>query len=288
LAGGRKKTDTAPAESCRLKVPRAEAEQRIHQQVDAAAELVSRKFATEADVERLMNDAQTWVDVTTHVLKTLFTTNEEAAKFADRVRMMYTASASLEERLQEKVEDIGKRARRLDSVLQRLDLFEHAAVPRVTASPKMAKPASSMSTVFIVHGHDVAAKQEAARLVEKLGLKAIILDEQTNRGRTIIEKFEDHAGEAGFAIVLLTPDDVGKAKDATELKPRARQNVIMELGYFLSAVGRGKVCALHKGGLDLPSDIQGVIYISFDGGAWKLELAKEMKDAGVPVDLNDL
>ena len=68
--------------------------------------------------------------------------------------------------------------------------------------------AAVSKNVFIVHGHDDALKQEVARYIEKLGLNAIILAEQANQGRTIIEKFEAHAEQAGFAIVLLTPDDL--------------------------------------------------------------------------------
>jgi len=86
------------------------------------------------------------------------------------------------------------------------------------------------SDIFIVHGHDEAAKQVVARFIEKLGLKPIILHEQPNEGRTVIEKFEDYAN-VGFAVVLLTPDDIGaSAKEKNKLKPRARQNAILELG----------------------------------------------------------
>ena len=144
--------------------------------------------------------------------------------------------------------------------------------------------------VFIVHGHDEAAKHAVARFVAKLDIKPIILDEQVNRGQTIIDKFEEHAGEAGFAIVLLTPDDVGKSKNETgEPKSRARQNVILELGYFLCGLGRERVCVLYKEGVELPSDIHGILYVPIDSfNGWQLQLGQEMQDAGLPVDLNKL
>lgn len=89
-----------------------------------------------------------------------------------------------------------------------------------------------------------------------------------------------------YAIVLLTPDDVG-GKTAQELQPRARQNVVLELGYFLGRLGRDRVCGLHRGELELPSDYMGVVYIAFDaGGGWRLQLAKELKAAGFTVDMN--
>ncbi|MCY3553121.1 MAG: nucleotide-binding protein [Candidatus Poribacteria bacterium] len=144
--------------------------------------------------------------------------------------------------------------------------------------------------IFIVHGHDEAAKHKIARFIENLDLTATILDEQPSKGQTIIDKFEEHADEAGFAIVLLTADDVGAPKDRTDaLKPRARQNVILELGYFLSGLGRDRVRILYEEGVELPSDIHGIIYVQMDErGAWKLELAQEMASVGITVDMNKL
>lgn len=142
--------------------------------------------------------------------------------------------------------------------------------------------------VFLVHGHDESAREGTARFLEKLGLEAIILHEQPNAGRTIIEKVEKFA-EVAFAVVLLTPDDVGgTANNPQVLKPRSRQNVILELGYFLGKLGRAHVAALLKGDVEKPSDYDGVVYISMDsGGAWKLQLARELKTAGLDIDLND-
>ena len=100
--------------------------------------------------------------------------------------------------------------------------------------------------VFVVHGQDEAAKEVVARFSEKLALRAVILHEQPNVGRTIIDKCEAYS-DVGFAVVLLTPDDVGGIRDeATELKPRARQNVIFEFRYFIGKLGGRRVCALYK------------------------------------------
>jgi predicted nucleotide-binding protein len=141
--------------------------------------------------------------------------------------------------------------------------------------------------VFLVHGHDEAALHEVARFLEQLDQQVIVLREQPNKGRTIIEKFEDYT-DVGFAIVLLTPDDKGGSValgDSQRL--RARQNVILELGYFLGRLGRSRVCALYVEGVEIPSDYSGVLYVKLDGdGGWRLSLAKELKAAGLPVDMN--
>lgn len=145
---------------------------------------------------------------------------------------------------------------------------------------------SDKAKIFIVHGHDDASRENLARFVEKQGLEAIILHEQANAGMTIPEKLIKH-GSVGFAVVLLTPDDFGRAKDAKDDKPRARQNVILELGYFVGRLGRDKVCALLKGDIEMPTDYVGVGYVKWDeAGAWKMQLAKELDAAGYDIDFN--
>lgn len=148
-----------------------------------------------------------------------------------------------------------------------------------------------LQTIFLAHGHDREAKETVARFIEKLGFQLIVLHEQPNAGRTIIEKFED-CSDVAFAVILLTPDDVGAPAGrpgkllSRTAKPRARQNVVLELGYFLAKLGRQRVCALYKGDIEIPSDYDGVLYVPMDsGGAWRLHLAKEMKEAGLTIDL---
>lgn len=149
--------------------------------------------------------------------------------------------------------------------------------------------ATSLATtnkIFVVHGHDNAMKEAVARFVEQNGLQPIILHEQPNSGRTVIEKFEAYS-DVGFAIVLLTPDDKGAAMSEGELSNRARQNVVFEMGFFVGKIGRDKVAVLHKSDIELPSDISGIMYVKVDdAGAWKFLLAKELKEAGYNIDLN--
>ncbi|QJP97402.1 TIR domain-containing protein [Pseudomonas fluorescens] len=137
--------------------------------------------------------------------------------------------------------------------------------------------------VFVVHGHDDGSREMVARFLEKVGFEAVILHEQANGGRTVIEKVEAH-GDVGFAVVLLTPDDEGCVKGGMP-EPRARQNVILELGYFIGRLGRGKVCALKRGALEIPSDYAGVVYESLDGD-WKQALGRELQEAGHEIDWN--
>ncbi|EGR1598200.1 hypothetical protein D0D73_20125 [Vibrio parahaemolyticus] len=139
--------------------------------------------------------------------------------------------------------------------------------------------------IFIVHGHDDGARETVARFLERIGLEAVILHEQANQGRTIIEKVVANS-DVGFAIVLLTPDDEGCVKGGTP-EPRARQNVLLELGYFIGRLGRDKVCALKRGALEIPSDFAGVVWQTMDSnGGWKQALARELEAAGHSIDWN--
>lgn len=150
-------------------------------------------------------------------------------------------------------------------------------------------PRPGLERVFIVHGHDNEAKESVARFVENLDLDTVVLHEKASKGQTIIEKLERHS-TVDFAVVLLTPDDVGKKNDErTSLRPRARQNVLFELGFFVGVLGRARVCVLRRGSIELPTDYSGVTYIDFDDrGAWRIELARELKALDPKINLEKI
>ena len=143
-------------------------------------------------------------------------------------------------------------------------------------------------SIFIVHGQDDAAKESVARFLEKLGLNPIILHEQPNKGMTIIEKFESNATKCDYAIVIMTPDDIGFSKISPKNKfSRSRQNVILELGYFFSALKRENVFVLKKGDIEIPSDIFGIVYEPMDEArGWQLRLAQALQHANFDIDMN--
>ncbi len=167
------------------------------------------------------------------------------------------------------------------------DSFNHSASTTLT-TPEIATQATdtvprNKRNVFIVHGRDNEAKQEASRFIESLNLKAIILHEQASSGMTIIEKIEKYTNEVDFAIVLYTPCDQGRGYHEGKQNPkdRARQNVVFEHGYLMAKLGRKNVCALVKGEIETPNDVSGVVYVLMDHpGAWKLEIVNELRACG--------
>lgn len=139
--------------------------------------------------------------------------------------------------------------------------------------------------IFLVHGHNEILKLEVARLLENATDEEItILSEQANRGRTVVEKLEQYS-RVKFAVVLLTPDDRVTSNESHEPLGRARQNVILELGFFLGLLGRDRVCALYKSDVEIPSDYRGVLFIQADDhGAWKFNLLRELAAAEISVN----
>jgi len=175
--------------------------------------------------------------------------------------------------------------------------WEKGASVTVKFSEEMGKTKRSGKDVFVVHGHNHGVKETVARFLTKLGLNPIILHEQPDQGRTLIEKFEKYAG-VSFAIAIFSGDDFGISKqeisqistDRTlqqSMRPRARQNVVFEFGYLMGALGRGNVLAIIERGVETMSDYAGVLYIPFDmDDAWRLKLVKELKAACLEVDAN--
>lgn len=134
--------------------------------------------------------------------------------------------------------------------------------------------------VFIIHGHDELLKAQVQLLLSRAGVSNIVLHEQADRGRTIIDKLIEESRDANYAIALLCPDDI--MGDGTQ---RARQNVIMEIGYFMGKLGKERIRLVKKGDTEIPSDLQGILYENYDeAGAWKMKIAKELIAVGIFVD----
>lgn len=142
--------------------------------------------------------------------------------------------------------------------------------------------------VFVVYGHDEIARTQLEALLRRWDLDPIILDQQASGGQTIIEKLEEYGSDVGYAIVLATPDDEGRDKNEKDYKFRVRQNVVLELGMFLSKLGRQKVAILLKETVDFekPSDIQGLIYIPFQNRVDEvsINLIRELTRQGYIID----
>jgi predicted nucleotide-binding protein len=265
----RERHETKQLERTRLLVPLARAQERVFTQIERG-EAVPNQSINENE------EARRWYEFTSELLRQISS--------SDELRDEFQGKGSFETDI-----STASYLKTLRSIHERLELLPTPESVTTSAPPRGGEQTekSNSRRVFVVHGHDDGLKETVARFLTKLDLEPIILHEQPNRGRTIIEKFEAHA-DVAFAVVLFTPDDMGyPAGKVGESKPRARQNVVLELGFFMGALGRERVCALYTSGVDVPSDYSGVLYEELDSkGAWRLRLALEIKSAGIEVDLN--
>lgn len=258
----------------------------ISKRIVIGEEIYNRHIQTNRQFEQAKQDYYNWNDFNSELLKQSFNnSNNEYKQSYDNVNEKYIyVSKSPAEELEEFIEDVKNKVNNLRQLIAKLTLIK-TEIKEPTITPKTT---ANNNRVFVVHGHNNEVKINVARTVEKLGLEAIILHEQANAGKTIIEKFEEHS-DVTFAIVLLTDDDLGKSKKEDNLNNRARQNVILELGYFIGKLSRNKVCPLYVPGVELPSDLLGLLYIELDAEeSWKFKLAKELKASGLDVDVNKI
>ncbi len=270
-----------------LVVARPQFEETLKSRIASGEELHAREILNPESLKTAREDFGKWDDFNATLLRRSFSTAGPAVTYSHQGPSMgFGGPIVFTERLSDFQRDVNSKLHRLKSLQDQLPLYDSTAVTSETTTPKSV----GGTGVFIVHGHDEALKQQVARTVERLtGTSPIILHEQTDGGRTIIEKFELHANDVGYAVILLTGDDRGGLAGSDEQRLRARQNVVFEFGYFVGRLGRPRVTVLHAEGVELPSDLSGVLYTPVDlGGAWQVKLAKEMKAAGMPVDLNKL
>lgn len=266
-----------------LAMPLADASAALREQIEKGKQLCNIAIENEVMRSDARDAWRSWREYNKTLLERMFSTGAIRDEYTGSVSAFVFGTKGFADRVAELRSDIKDDVRKLESIEQRLRLYESHA-PLDMSSP------TRTNRVFIVHGHDETTKAVLARMLERIGLEPIILHEQPNRGRTIIEKFE-HFADVGFAVIVLTPDDVGGIAGSQNegLAPRARQNVVFEFGFFIGKLGRDKVVALMPHGIERPSDISGVIYTPLDAvGAWKLDLAKELKAAGYTINMDKI
>jgi predicted nucleotide-binding protein len=245
------------------------------------------------------NSYRKWTDYNSELLKQAFDipNNEYYKSYEDAGQtIILMGDEDMVELYRNK---ISSKITNLESLIEKAALIPCKTL-KGTASQPISASDIDMRKVFIVHGHGEALKIDTARTVEHLGLTAIILHEREDYGRTIIEKFEQEASSIGFAIILLTADDVAVSKKDLEKEKkekgysakynsRARQNVVFEMGYFIGKLNRAHVFLLLENGVEKPGDLDGIIYTEVDTeGMWKIKLAKRLKSVGYEINANTI
>lgn len=239
-------------------------------------------YYDEVQVDAALGKLQQWQNVTLDILKTYYgiDKHENCKRFQDSIKNVKGGFDYKKELPREYNNGITV----LQGILESLELCGEENTVREDT------PIGATRNVFIVHGHDKTKRNEVELFVRSIDYNPIILCKEPSMGQTIIEKIETNAEHACFAIVLYTACDEGKAKEDTNLKPRARQNVVFEHGFMCSKLGRDHVVALFENGIEEPGDLSGVVYVAWDedSGLWKYSIAKEMIAVGLQVDMSKI
>ena len=180
---------------------------------------------------------------------------------------------------------------------EKIEAFQHSLEQVTKFSDQMQKmdkapkfPSVDSKKIFIVHGFEKTMLQPMTYTLATLGLELILSHERTSQ-ETIAQKLSANP-DVGFAIVLLTEDDIGYRKDQPDMaKLRAKQNVVYELGYLIGKLGRDRVFVLHhdEKNFELPTHCSELIYTPYDRLAhWQFDLVKRLKSCDYKVDANKL
>jgi predicted nucleotide-binding protein len=260
-------------------VSRHTAEQLLEREIEKAVALAQNgmQSQSENDYDRWIQDFEGWRRMASAVVAKIYgRSSSEQKDFENTGRLLVVGGGTpwnVEQR--RAVERLESRNNVLRSLVEQLELVDEPSGVALSAQRAQEPDTPMPMGIFIVHGQNEAIREAVARTLEKAGREVVILHEQANKGRTLIEKFEQHAATAGSAVILLTADDVG-GPEGKDLRPRARQNVVFEMGFFYGRLGRERVAVLYEPTVEKPSDIDGIVYIPLDqAGAWKTALLAE-------------
>lgn len=285
-----------------LLTTKTEASTRLDHQIHVGTQLQEQIANQVQSLSDVWNEWRTWVEETEFVLNQVFIVKRKWYELTPAEDFKATLSGPINSAMLEGVNDlsfekqsalwealnqeVSERLRKLKSYNNRVEFL--AEPDELQASPgRSSSNCLSSNAIFVVHGRDKAPRLEVQQFIERCtNCKPIILSDQPNQGRDLLGKFQREAETACFAVVIMSGDDEGRLRASEgEPRPRARQNVIFELGYFIGLLGREKVAVLYESNVEIPSDFGGVVYIQMDQD-WKFGLSRELKEAKIEVDLN--
>ena len=285
-----KKTTRPERERTALIIPKEEFKSQLIEQISQGKQFGVKNITTEEQLLDIEKRFDLWNSYNFELLKSSFNNpiNEYRNSYNSSGQMIGVSDVMRgvntrhpQYRLKTLIETVDSKITELESLLAKVNLMHSEVETNRTAITIQEAAIASNDTVFIIHGHDDAMKKAVQLFLTRANLKDIVLHEQPDKNRTVIEKLIEEGNSAAYVIALLSPDDT--QEDGTV---RARQNVVLEIGYFIGRLGREKVRLLRKGEVVIPSDLQGILFENYDNeGAWRIKLLKEMQAAGLPIDL---
>lgn len=270
-----------------FKIPKEEAEQKLKERIEKGKELLNIQITNELQLDEAKKEYRKWNDYNFEYLRRIFSTDEEAEKYNSPLHYAFLLDSNLGRDIRDFFDDIKEKIHRLDSLLERIDLI---SLETLIENVQVQNKIPVTKKVFIVHGRDEVSKANLEILLKEMGLEPIVLHRQADEGQTVIEKFEKHGSDVGYAFILLTPDEMAYLANEDSLpdnerkkEKRARPNVIFEFGYFVGKLTRNRVCCLYTGGVTLPSDLSGFVYKQYNNSVEEVaySIQKDLKAVGI-------
>ncbi|EIF50450.1 TIR domain-containing protein [Sulfurovum sp. AR] len=270
-----------------LKVSKQEAEQKLQKRIEKGQELLKLPITNQLQLSEVRREYKKWDEYNNEYLRRIFSTEEEAKKYSRFRSASFPINPPFRVIISNFLDDVKEKIHRIESIIERLELISLDSSSNNAQTDNKNSPSNK---VFIVHGRDELAKTNLEILLQDMGLETIVLHRQADEGQTVIEKFEKHGKDVGYAFILLTPDEIAYLESEESLadqdrkkEKRARPNVIFEFGYFIGSLGRNRVCCLYTGGVMLPSDLSGFVYKQYNNSveevAWSIQ--KDLKAIGI-------
>ncbi len=270
-----------------LKISKEEAEQKLKERIEKGKELLNIQITNELQLDEAKKEYRKWNDYNFEYLRRIFSTDEEAEKYNSRLHYAFLLDSNLGRDIRDFFDDVKEKIHRLDSLFGKIDLISlEISLTDVRVQYKVP----TTKKVFIVHGRDEVSKANLEILLKEMGLEPIVLHRQADEGQTVIEKFEKHGSDVGYAFILLTPDEIAYLAHEDSLpdsgrkkEKRARPNVIFEFGYFVGKLTRNRVCCLYTGDVTLPSDLSGFVYKQYNNSIEEVaySIQKDLKAVGI-------
>ncbi|MFP5260975.1 MAG: TIR domain-containing protein [Blastocatellia bacterium] len=262
----------------KLTVLRKEAQSRIETQIERGNEIKSLRISKEEELKNARNEYYKWDNFNTDLLRRLFDSEEISANYSAWYGIIAGGRQPLHEEIKDHLGDIDDKIHKLESIKERLPLYDEPVQaahqqPMTMTVREIKRP----RRIFISHGRSTDWQSVQAYIEKDLGIATLELAQEANRGRTVLQKLWDESSKCSFAVVVMTGDD-----DIGTGQPRARENVLHEIGFFQGKFGLENVCLLYEEETSIPSNIHGLVYISFPKGIIKAsfgELQRELRAA---------
>lgn len=265
-----------------LLISKWEAKELLSERINKGNELLAVSIRSKDKLDEERKKYYNWSKYNAQLLSKIFSNSKVSDSYTYWGGFMVVAPTTIAEDIKEHKDDISEKINRLESIIERLELFEESENVRGKQTSQKSMD-NSNKNVFIIHGHDEIRLLELEKILrDDFKLNPIILKDQPDGGAsTIIEKFELYAPQCSYAIALFTPDDQVTNGGVTYLQ--ARPNVIYELGWFCAKLSRQNVMLVLKEGTDIFSDFQGIIQKRFKDKTVELyrDLHKELTAAGL-------